>query len=67
MGKCVVSISNKMQRHAVYLHLETALHVSSGVRHPQHTQTVSNSSTIAAESSNGAVDTVECTPDDGWK
>ena len=40
-----------------------------GVRHPQHTQTGSNSSTIAAGSSNGvanAVDTVVCAPDDGW-
>jgi len=43
-----------------------------GVRHPQHTQTGSNSSTIAADSSNGvtntrSVDTVVCAPDDGWK
>jgi hypothetical protein len=43
-----------------------------GVRHPQHTQTGSNSSTIAADSSNGvkitdAVDAVVCAPDDGWK
>jgi len=43
-----------------------------GVRHPQHTQTSSNSSTIAAGSSNGvtktgAVDTVVCAPDDGWR
>jgi hypothetical protein len=30
MGKCIVSISNKMQRHTVYLCLETALHVSGG-------------------------------------
>jgi hypothetical protein len=30
MGKCIVSISNKMQRCTVYLYLETALHVSSG-------------------------------------
>jgi hypothetical protein len=30
MGKCIVSISNKMQRHTVYLYLETALHVSGG-------------------------------------
>jgi hypothetical protein len=32
MGPCIVSIfqyiSNKMQRYTVYLHLETALHVS---------------------------------------
>jgi hypothetical protein len=30
MGKYIVSISNKMQRHAVYLYLKTALHVSGG-------------------------------------
>jgi hypothetical protein len=30
MGKFIVSISNKMQRHTVYLYLETALHVSGG-------------------------------------
>jgi hypothetical protein len=30
MGKCIVSISNKMQRHTVYLYLETGLHVSGG-------------------------------------
>jgi hypothetical protein len=85
MGKCIVSISNKMQRYTAYLYLETALHglggtsthhqeriqlylqhlvfvtplllsaaiswnrfecAVDGVRHPQHTQTGSNSSTI---------------------
>jgi hypothetical protein len=34
MGPCIVNIfqhiSNKMQRYALYLYLETALHVSSG-------------------------------------
>jgi hypothetical protein len=30
MGACIVSISNKMQRRTVYLHLETALHISGG-------------------------------------
>jgi hypothetical protein len=30
MGKCIVSIANKMQRYTVYLYLETALHVSGG-------------------------------------
>jgi hypothetical protein len=30
MGKCIVSISNKMQRYTVYLYLETAQHVSGG-------------------------------------
>jgi hypothetical protein len=28
MGKCIVSISNKMKCYTVYLYLETALHVS---------------------------------------
>jgi len=40
-----------------------------GVGHPQHTQTGSNSSTIAADSNKAgtpdAVDTVVCAPDDG--
>jgi hypothetical protein len=31
MGPCIVSISNKMQRHTVYLYLETPLHVSGGI------------------------------------
>jgi hypothetical protein len=36
MGKCIVSISNKMQRYTAYLYLETALHVSGGTSsHPQ--------------------------------
>jgi hypothetical protein len=30
MGKCIVSISNKMQLYTVYSYLETALHVSGG-------------------------------------
>jgi hypothetical protein len=30
MGKCIVSISTEMQRHTVYLYLETALYVSGG-------------------------------------
>jgi hypothetical protein len=30
MGKCIVSISNNMQRYTVYSYLETALHVSGG-------------------------------------
>jgi len=58
MGPCIVSIfqyiSNKMQRYTVYLYLET------GVRHPQHTQTCSSSSTIAADSSNGLTNTRCC-------
>jgi hypothetical protein len=36
MGKCIVSISNKMERHTVYLYLETALHFSDGT--PTHHQ-----------------------------
>jgi hypothetical protein len=56
-----------MQHYTVYLYLETALQVPDGssthhqelecalggVRHPKHTQTGSNSSTIAADISNG--------------
>ena len=42
-----------MQRHTVYLYLETALHVSGG------------SSTHHQKPD--AVDTVVCTPDDGWR
>ena len=43
-----------------------------GLRHPQHTQTGSNFSTTAADSSNGVTktrryNTVVCAPDDGWK
>jgi hypothetical protein len=40
MGKCIVSISNKMQRYTVYLYLETALHVSCGTstHHQEHIQ-----------------------------
>jgi hypothetical protein len=57
MGPCIVSIfqyiSNKMQRYTIYLYLETAL------RHPQHIQTGSISSTIAADSSNG-VTNIRC-------
>jgi hypothetical protein len=30
MGKCIVSISNKMQLQTVYLNLETVLHISGG-------------------------------------
>jgi hypothetical protein len=30
MGKCIESISNKMQHYTVYLYLETALHISGG-------------------------------------
>jgi hypothetical protein len=30
MVKCVVNMSNKMQRHTVYVYLETALHVWGG-------------------------------------
>jgi hypothetical protein len=49
MGKCIVSISNKMKCYTVYLYLETALHVSGGTsNHHQegaHT-TVSTASDI---------------------
>jgi hypothetical protein len=36
VGTCMVSISNKMQRYTVYLHLETALHVSGGTSTHHH-------------------------------
>jgi hypothetical protein len=44
MGPCIVSIfqyiSNKMQRHTVYLYLETALHISgcTSTHHQEHIQ-----------------------------
>jgi hypothetical protein len=40
MGKFIVNISNKMQRHTVYLYLETVLHVSGGTstHHQERTQ-----------------------------
>ena len=65
-------ISNKMQRYTVYLYLEIALHVSSGIftHHQEHTRLYlqhlvivkrsSNSSTIAAGSSNGLTITRCC-------
>ena len=53
MGTCIVSIfqyiSNKMQCYAVYLYLETAVHVSGGTstHHQEHIQlTVSTASGI---------------------
>jgi hypothetical protein len=39
MCKCIVSISNKMQRYTVYLYLETALHVS-GVTSTNHQERI---------------------------
>jgi hypothetical protein len=41
-------------------YLETALHISGGVRHPQHTQTSFNSSTIDAGSNNSVTYTRCC-------
>jgi hypothetical protein len=40
MGPFIVSISNKMQLHSVYLYLETAPHVSGGIstHHQEHIQ-----------------------------
>jgi hypothetical protein len=68
MGPCIVSIfqytciSNKMQRYTVYLFLETDLHVSgaTSTHHQKRIQTGSNSSTIAADSSNGVTNTRCC-------
>jgi hypothetical protein len=31
MDKCIIGISNKIQRYTVYLYLETALHVSGSI------------------------------------
>jgi hypothetical protein len=46
MGKYIV-ISNKTQRHTIYLHLETALHVSDGTStHHQESITLSTASGI---------------------
>jgi hypothetical protein len=69
-------ISEKMQRYTVYLYMETTVYVLGGtsthhqeriqlyavggVSHPQHTQTGSNSSTKAADSSNGVTNTRCC-------
>jgi hypothetical protein len=40
MGTCILSISNKLQRHTIYLYLETALHVSgsTSTHHQERTQ-----------------------------
>jgi hypothetical protein len=38
MDKCIVSISNKIQRYTVYLYLETALHISVGTFTHQHVE-----------------------------
>jgi hypothetical protein len=51
MGPCIVIIfyyinPNKMHMLQILFYLTTASH---GVRHPQHTQSGSNSSTIAAD------------------
>jgi hypothetical protein len=36
MVKCIVSLSNKMQRYTVYLYLQSALHVSCGISTHHH-------------------------------
>jgi hypothetical protein len=59
----------RIQLYLQHLVFECAM---GGVSHPQHTATGSNSSTIAADSSNG-VKKIRCcryylcAPDDGWK
>jgi hypothetical protein len=49
MGPCIISIfqyiSNKMQRYTVYLHLETAQHVSGGTS-THHQERISAASGI---------------------
>jgi hypothetical protein len=44
MGKCIVSISNKIRRYTVYLYLETALHVSGGTstHHQERINSIDN-------------------------
>jgi hypothetical protein len=68
-----------MQRHTVYLYLETALHVSGGTstHHQKRIQLylphlafvtpLLLSAAIVEELETDAVDTVVCAPDDGWK
>ena len=62
MGTCIVSIfqyiSKKM--HSLFISGNCSTCAAGGVRHPQHTQTGSNSSTIAAGSSNGVTNTRCC-------
>ena len=80
MGPCIVSIfqyiSNKMQRYAVYLYLETALHDLGGTTthhqehikpYLQHLVFVTSLLLPAAIEFQipDAVDTVVCTPDYG--
>jgi hypothetical protein len=40
MGRCIVSISYKMQRYTVHLYLETALHVSGGTSTHHHQERI---------------------------
>jgi len=65
------TITHHQERKKLYLQhlvfitpllLSTAIveELESGVRHPQHTQTSSNSSTIAVDSSNGVTNTRCC-------
>jgi len=72
MGPCIVSIfqyiSNKMQRYTVYLHLETALHVSGGTstHHQERIQLyLQRLALVTPLLLPDAVDTVVCAPDDG--
>jgi hypothetical protein len=75
IGPCILSIFQYISKQDATLHslyLETALHVSGGtsthhqerkqlyLRHSQHAQTGSNSSTIANDNSNGATNTRCC-------
>jgi hypothetical protein len=48
MGKCIVSLSNKMQRYTVYLYLETAHNVSGGTstHHQERIQLYATHSTL---------------------
>jgi hypothetical protein len=67
MGKCIVSISNKMQRHTVYLYLETLLHVSGGTstRHQERIKLYLQHLVFVTPLL--LSDTFLCAPDYGWK
>ena len=76
MGPCIANIlqyiSNKVQLYAVYLYLETALHVSGGTstRHQERIQLYLQHLVFVIPLLwliPDAVDTVVCAPDDGWR
>ena len=58
-------MSNKTQRYTIYLFLETALHGLGDIStyHQEHIQLYLQHMAQVP----GAVDTVVCAPDDGWR